>query len=124
MGWDKPPSDFNQVIELDLEQLSNEVVLNIHRSLVFGSAVDTGRYRGNHQISIDRRTTQPVALLAKSPQTAFSRGFQELARGKGKAFRIVWIGNNLPYAMKLELDHRQFSGNYARAFNNAVIKYT
>jgi len=124
MGWDKPPTRFAMTIEEDVEKLSNVIVLNIHRNLVFGSAVDTGRYRGNHVISINRKTTQPINFLSKTPQSAVSDGFQRLAKGKGKPFRIVWIANNVPYAMHLEHNHRQFAGNYARAFNNAVIKYT
>jgi len=119
MSWDKKPSTFVVTIEGDLKKFRNKAVLLAHRSLVFGSAVDTGRYRGNHQITINApaQAAKPNTF-AKSPGIALSKGQAELAKANNLPYATVWISNNLDYAMDLELHHREFSGNYARAFNN------
>lgn len=123
MTWDVKPSTFTIVVEDDIESHRNKIVLNIHRDLVFGSAVDTGRYQNNHIINVGAPASRPRNTIGESKQPAIARGFAELVGAKGRPYAAVWISNNLPYARKLEFEHKEFSGNYARAYNNAVIKF-
>jgi hypothetical protein len=80
-----------------------EVVIEIGNSLIRMSPVDTGRFRGNWQFSID---TPAGGTLADLDPT----GTETLARLTGdsilfKAGETAYIVNNLPYAIPLEYGH-------------------
>lgn len=80
-----------------------EVVIELGNSLIRMSPVDTGRFRGNWQFSID--TPAEGALADMDPA-----GTETSARLAGdsilfKAGETAYIVNNLPYAIPLEYGH-------------------
>ena len=80
-----------------------EIIIEIGNSLIRMSPVDTGRFRGNWQMSID---APPAGTLSTLDPT----GADTKARIEGDAilFRAgttAFIVNNLPYAIPLEYGH-------------------
>jgi hypothetical protein len=74
--------------------------LSVLSSVVKRSPVDTGRFRGNWQTTIDAPASGDVSLLDKSGAASISAGVGALTNVK--AGETVWIVNNLPYAQRLE----------------------
>jgi hypothetical protein len=80
-----------------------EIIIEIGNSLIRMSPVDTGRFRGNWQMSID---VPPAGTL----NTLDPTGVEATARIAGESilFRAgttAFIVNNLPYAIPLEYGH-------------------
>ena len=80
-----------------------EIVIELGNSLIRMSPVDTGRFRGNWQFSID-------APAAGTLTTLDPTGAEASARLAGdsilfKAGETAFIVNNLPYAIPLEYGH-------------------
>ena len=80
-----------------------EVVIELGNSLIRMSPVDTGRFRGNWQFSVD---TPAGGTLTDLDPT----GTETSARLAGdsilfKAGETAYIVNNLPYAIPLEYGH-------------------
>jgi hypothetical protein len=74
--------------------------LSVLSSVVKRSPVDTGRFRGNWQTTIDAPASGAVDLLDKTGAASVSAGVGALS--SVKAGETVWIVNNLPYAQRLE----------------------
>lgn len=80
-----------------------EVVIELGNSLIRMSPVDTGRFRGNWQFSIDNPAEGTLADLDPA-------GTETSARLAGdsilfKSGETAYIVNNLPYAIPLEYGH-------------------
>jgi hypothetical protein len=80
-----------------------EIVIELGNSLIRMSPVDTGRFRGNWQFSIDAPATGTLTTLDPT-------GAEATARLAGdsilfKAGETAFIVNNLPYAIPLEYGH-------------------
>ncbi|WP_122663504.1 HK97 gp10 family phage protein [Pseudomonas viridiflava] len=80
-----------------------EIVIELGNSLIRMSPVDTGRFRGNWQFSIE-------APAAGTLSTLDPTGADATARIAGdsilfKAGETAFIVNNLPYAIPLEYGH-------------------
>lgn len=81
-----------------------KVALQAIRGVVFGSPVDTGRFRGAWQLQVGN----PAAGEGppdRSGSATIARATSELARMQGA--QSVWITNVVPYAQALEDGHSQ-----------------
>lgn len=80
-----------------------EIVIEIGNSLIRMSPVDTGRFRGNWQMTIDAPAAGTLSALDPTGAEATARiaGESVLFRAGTTAF----IVNNLPYAIPLEYGH-------------------
>lgn len=80
-----------------------EIIIEIGNSLIRMSPVDTGRFRGNWQMTIDAPTASTLSTLDPTGAEATARiaGESILFRAGTTAF----IVNNLPYAIPLEYGH-------------------
>jgi len=124
MSWTNRPTNFTQTIEGDLVERANEIVLFGHRGVVLKSPVRTGRFRGNHIISVGspNNGSRPAGSEAGS---AISRGLQELSSGRNAVYTIRYIQNNLPYGRKLENGSSRQAprGVYGITFNEIRVKF-
>jgi hypothetical protein len=96
-------AEFAEQAKEALDASLREVVIELGNSLIRMSPVDTGRFRGNWQFSID---TPAGGTLADLDPT----GTETSARLAGdsilfKAGETAYIVNNLPYAIPLEYGH-------------------
>lgn len=80
-----------------------EIIIEIGNSLIRMSPVDTGRFRGNWQMSIDAPAAGTLSAVDPTGAEAAARiaGDSILFRAGTTAF----IVNNLPYAIPLEYGH-------------------
>lgn len=80
-----------------------EIIIEIGNSLIRMSPVDTGRFRGNWQMTIEAPAAGTLSTLDPTGTEATARiaGESILFRAGTTAF----IVNNLPYAIPLEYGH-------------------
>ena len=76
------------------------VALELFRSVIMDSPVDTGRFRGNWQASLQAPATNELERLDLSGGAAIGamQGVVTGWNGTG----VVFMANNLPYAQRLE----------------------
>lgn len=119
-GWDRAPFLFADDIMTDAHKLQRGMAITVLNNLQLLSPVDTGRYRANHIVSFgspDYRYTENKGGMTE----AFSM-VNSLEVG---TLPVVYIQNNLPYALALENGHSKQAMNiYALAYESAVASYT
>lgn len=109
--WMTPPSLFADEVGDELDRTYRKFAINVYNNLQTLSPVDTGRYRNAHHISIGERSLGE------------NGGGVELVLGLPKhTYPLIYIQNNLPYALRLEHGHSKQAptGVYLNAFNSAV----
>jgi hypothetical protein len=84
----------------DADKVVRQASLSVLDSVVKRSPVDTGRFRGNWQLTINTPAAGSLTVTDKSGAATIGRGLSALA--SYKAGPPVWITNNLPYARRLE----------------------
>lgn len=89
--------DLNKIVDakkLDLERVSRTIPLRLFNAVLRDTRVDTGRLRGNFQVS----TSAPAltALDRKDPRKGAGLSGDEAS--KVKPFSLTYLTNNLPYA--------------------------
>ena len=84
-----------KLISEDLVTFHKTIALLVLRGVVLKTPVDTGRARGNWQVTINNQAEGEV-----DPRDSISAGQQQLA--SIKPFDVVWISNNVPYIEFLE----------------------
>jgi hypothetical protein len=90
----------NKMLPHELVVFHKKLVLQALRGIVKRTPVDTGRARGNWQVTIGSPASDIVDGTDKSGGTTIAQG---LATVVGlRPFSIVWLTNNLPYAVSLE----------------------
>ena len=99
--WSKKvlPEEF----ERDLRKLSYDILSD----LVFATRVDTGRARGNWQVSFNRPTNRTIARLSENGGETINAGYAKLSRLPNHGIGLkIFMTNNVPYINKLEdMDH-------------------
>lgn len=108
MGWDRPPTEFIDELEKNVNEVVNKAVNNTINNVQALSPVDTGRYRNSHHISVG------------SPSYAMSGATTAtLAIGQ---YEPVFIQTNVPYCIRLEngWSKQAPTGVYGNAFNSMV----
>jgi hypothetical protein len=105
-GNDKFRGDIKRFITKSnavLDKYAKAVVLNLDKSMVMKSPVDTGRFRANWNIgigSVDSNTSDATDI---SGSGAISKAVAELNSFKVNG-QIIYITNSLPYAYRLEYE--------------------
>jgi hypothetical protein len=106
---------FNDTVEKSFKRLTEEqvvlaqkkIVLDLLRKVIRRTPVDTGRARGNWQVSIDFPATGELEVLHENAHTIFARG--NAAIKKLPPYKIVWLTNNVSYIVALENGHSKRS---------------
>jgi len=101
--------DFNRLLNEAMERLpqhantiKRKMALEVLGRVARRSPVDTGRFRGNWQVGINRRPTGEVGVggAAAAAPAAIAQGATQLAIVQPG--QDIWITNNVPYAEQLE----------------------
>ena len=94
------------------EKVVRKIALDMHSRIVERSPVDTGRFRANNSVSIGGNpgTTTTDTGIPNPNVDGFQIG------------QVVFLYNNLEYAMKLEMGHSKQapSGVYRLSFNEVA----
>lgn len=79
---------------------------DIHRDLVMGSPVDTGRFRANWQITFNHMPLYALNEYDKDGSKTIAAGKRTLSLfGKGSGITTIYFSNMLIYANALEYGH-------------------
>lgn len=81
-----------------------ELLFEVFYRIVLRSPVDTGRFRANWNVGLERNDTNTLAPPDPSGQSAITEALVVLARMTSTQTR-VFITNALPYANRLEYGH-------------------
>lgn len=104
-----------------------KAALTLHTSMVERSPVDTGRFKGNWNTSINTVNTATSAQADKSGAGAIAGNVRMMA--SWKAGQTIYMTNSLPYAQRLEYGYsvqapggmvRLTVQNFQRAIAEAV----
>lgn len=80
--------------------LQKKIVFEALKRLVMKTPVDTGRARGNWQVTIGRPVTAAIEALDKSGDETIKKGLAAIAALP--PYQVVWICNNVDYIEFLE----------------------
>ena len=126
MGWSRPPSGFADELEKLQNQRLRAAALQALTGVIERSPVDSGAFRGNNRVgvgaadnSVDLNAADGLPKGATNGVQAFDEGFRIIGQAN-KAFDVIYISNNLPYAGELEngSSTQAPQGVYAVTFNN------
>lgn len=93
----------------DVVRFTSEDIL---RDLVNGSPVDTGRFRGNWQITFNQAPLYALKRYDKVGGETIAAGDAEIAKyARGSGITTIWFSNMLIYANALEYGHSQQAPN-------------
>lgn len=100
--------NFQEEVEIDVTTIQRKIALDLLRGCVMKTPVDTGRARGNWQITISG--APPTAELGQSASAGGSKdkgGGHTVSKGgkkinAAKPYGIIWLTNNVPYIGVLE----------------------
>ncbi len=84
-------------------QLQRAVALQILSGVVMKTPVDTGRARGNWQVTIGAPATSARLVADKAGAATISEGLGQLSGAQ--PFGVIHVGNNVAYIGKLEEGH-------------------
>ena len=102
MSWSRPPSGFGQHVRSEVTKQRNALALQVFTGVVFRSPVLSGRFRGNNMVSVGSPSDEfDEGISDASGQATIARG-QAVIAGAQNPFEIIYIMNNLPYAVPLE----------------------
>lgn len=99
--FNRTVTDFARRIPVDmLVPFQKKIVLTVFRNIVFRTPVDTGRARGNWQVTISQPAETVVDGKDKSGAIVNRNAAADLQALL--PFQTAWITNNLPYIQRLE----------------------
>lgn len=87
------------------DRVFREIVMEIARAVIMSSPVDTGRFRGNWQLGVDRVPAGTIDFT--DPTGAMTTAVIAEGTIALRAGDVAYIVNNLPYAIELEYGHSQ-----------------
>lgn len=87
----------------NIDLVVRKVALDLFKRVIMKSPVDTGRFRGNWQVAIESIPAGTLALDDKGGTATIARVTAETLGLK--AGQIIYLVNNLPYAIGLEYGH-------------------
>ena len=99
--FNKELNDFTKkLVPEKVLTLQKKMVLEALKRLVNKTPVDTGRARGNWQVTISKPTKVQLETTDKEGQDTITKGLAAI--GGLKPYMVVWITNNLDYIEFLE----------------------
>ncbi len=95
-------ADFADTLVPELfSQFKRKIALQGLTGVVLKSPVDTGRFRGNWNVSVEKVDfSTDLEKKDKSGQATINAGEEVI--GQSKPYDVIYISNNLPYANRLE----------------------
>jgi hypothetical protein len=96
---------FTTKTKTQMDVMVRKITFGVYYNICLGSPVDTGRFLGNWQIGLGiiPLGELDVSNTNRALQAALGHSILE----KAKAGGIIYIANNLPYALALEYGHSQ-----------------
>lgn len=86
-----------------IDEVFREVVIEIGSSVIRLSPVDTGRFKGNWQVTVGSPSNQSINTVDKSGHETIAALVAEVS--KLEAGQVAYVVNNLLYGIPLEYGH-------------------
>ena len=102
-GFAEQVAAFNRKTEAKIDTAIRKIAIDVFSEVVMMSPVDTGRFRGNWQVAIGRVPQGTLELYDKAGTATISKVQAEALNLK--AGQVIYLVNNLPYAIPLEYGH-------------------
>lgn len=103
-SFSKDITDWTKKAEKDFEKLRRAVMIELFSSVILDTPVDTGRLRGNWQISSTSPANGEVNIMDPQGKQTTAKVQEMAAEGKIGKDQAVFLTNNLPYAYAIEYD--------------------
>ena len=97
---------FAEIVKLRHDEVIRKLAFDILREAIEASPVDTGRFKESWRIGIlqpDLETAPDRETFEDGAAKALSKALSVLATYSGE--RAIWVSNNVPYAVPLELGY-------------------
>ncbi len=97
---------FAEIVKLRHDVVIRKLAFDILRESIEASPVDTGRFKESWRVGIlqpDLETAPHREVFEDGAAKALAAGMAVLAAYDGE--RVVWVSNNVPYAVPLELGY-------------------
>lgn len=124
MSWNNRPTNFAIQVLNEGEKVVKKIAVEMLQQVIVGSPVDTGAFRGNHHITLGSPDNAfDLTEMDKDGGATQQKGNQKILQAKIGG--LIYIQNNLPYAVALENGHseQRAHGIYSLAFMNVMSKY-
>lgn len=124
MGWSKKPTDFTLELLKTADKHVQDCTAYALQQTIIRSPVDTGAYRGNNQVSVNK-TDNSYDLNSKDPSGAGAYAKAGAQIAKAKIGDVVYVQNCLPYSLRIENGWSQQApqGVYSLAFQSLANKF-
>lgn len=93
----------------NIDLVVRKIALDMFKSVIVKSPVDTGRFKGNWQVNIGSVPAGTVAIDDKAGTATIAK--VTAATMNLKAGQVIYLVNNLAYARKLEYGHSKQAPN-------------
>ena len=90
-----------QALEAEVNREARVTTINILKGVVFATPVDTGRARGNWQVSVSNPINSQTNIDDKSGGSTINKGVKKALAAKKSKYPVFWVVNNLPYIEEL-----------------------
>ncbi len=98
-SWSIPLEKFAAATNQTIEKAAQRATFEVFKAVILRSPVDTGMFRGNWFLGINR----PNTATAKASDSAGSKAIAEASKALDiKMGGVVYFTNSLPYAKRLE----------------------
>lgn len=88
-----------------IDQTIRDVVIQVGETIINLSPVDTGRFKGNWQFTVSQPSNFSLAAYDKTGQETIAALVAQVNAMDPK--QVLWLVNNLVYAIPLEYGHSQ-----------------
>lgn len=93
---------FVEEIEIDTLTAQRKIALDVLAGVVLATPVDTGRARGNWQVTINKAPSGSLLSGKSSGRSSDKKGQRTIQKGAGRIERLrtygrIYISNNVPY---------------------------
>ena len=115
---------FGEKAEANVERIFQKVALDLFRGVVMSTPVDTGRARGNWQVTLGAPASGEVNVTGSAlgvGAASVAHGAETVKRAKGDV--SIFLTNNLPYIRALEYGHSKQAPNGMVRQNVARFPY-
>lgn len=109
MSFSSDVTKWTRKVESRLDTAFRKIALDVFSRVILRSPVDTGRFRGNWQVSIGAIPSGTVELNDKTGQATISSVQAEVLNLK--AGEIIFLVNNSSYSLPLEYGHSSQAPN-------------
>lgn len=123
MGWSKKPTDFTLELLKTADKHVQDATAYALQQVIVRSPVDTGAYRGSHEVTVNQPATTYRKSDDKSGSSTLAKGL--LVASKTKLGDVVFVQSLAVHGHAIENGHSQQApyGVYSLTFQSLANKF-